>query len=298
MLADDKTESAFCIIENGLLSSVSGEKKTNIDNMRKFHNWVKNHLIEFAVKKSSNESLLDLAVGRGGDLNKWKNNQIQYVFGIDNDRKSIFASIRNGDSFDGAIARLRGMNIRKPYVRFNYLSVLDPEVLNKINSLDNNRLYSIVSCQFAFHYFTKDPETLNHTINLISSKLKPNGYFIATFTNGELIKENIKNGNVILPSLVIKSGKVSNSYIFEMKSKDSETSNTPNYFELIDQSVEYITSIDTIINTAKNYNLEFIMNKNFNELYAEFKQTKNFRPLGFQEMLISFLNTTLVLKKN
>ena len=126
----EREDAAMCIIKHGYLSNVTGNTHASIDNMRKFHNWIKLNLIQMAVSICGNDTLLDLSVGRGGDLNKWVTAGINTVTGIDIDRNSIFSSIRNGDNFDGAIARLRNMRIRKPYVKFSALSVLDPEAVS------------------------------------------------------------------------------------------------------------------------------------------------------------------------
>lgn len=290
---DDKEDIAICIIKNGFLSNVTGDVNTTIDNMRKFHNWIKNRLIQIAVSIVGNDTLLDLSVGRGGDLNKWKSNGIDFVTGIDIDRSSIFNSISRGDKFDGAIARLKNMHIRKPFVKFYCLSVLDPAVLNKLNSVDKYIKYSIVSCQFAFHYFTENNLTLNHTFNLISQKLKPDGIFIATFSNGEHIKNNLKNGNIKFGGLDIKKINF-NSYSFMLNVNDNKNIN---YFEIIDENREYFTIINNIIDIAKNNNLEVVKIIDFYDWYKEYKSSKQFIMLTFQEMLISFLNTSIIMKK-
>jgi len=68
--------------------------------MRDFHNWIKSDLIKrFAYKAGS---LLDLAVGRAGDLNKWKKSKIQRVVGIDISKEFI-------EGPEGAIERYNKM---------------------------------------------------------------------------------------------------------------------------------------------------------------------------------------------
>ena len=290
----EREDVAICIIRNGFLSNITAGKKTNIDSMRKFHNWIKYNLIQNAVELSNKDCLLDLSVGRGGDLNKWKTNGIEYVTGIDIDRDSIFASVQRGDKFDGAIARLKNMRIRKPFVRFYNLSVLDPNVLDKLNFLDRHRNYSIVSCQFAFHYFTENNITLNHTLGLISNKLKPGGIFIATFSNGDYIKNNLKMDNIDFGSLKLKKLN-GNAYSFMLNAMN-ETSGI-NYFELIDTNREYYANIDNMVNLAKSNGLELIQIKDFYGWYKDYKKSQQFNKLDFQEMLISFLNISIILKK-
>lgn len=291
VMVSEKEDIAQCMIDSGLLGTIGGDKKTNIDNMRKFHNWVKSELIKQAVSMSNNESLLDLSVGRGGDILKWKNAGIDFVTGIDIDKPSIFSSVERGGEFDGAIARLRQMRIRKPYIRFHQLSVLDPYVLEKLNRLDNNRKYSIVSCQFAFHFFTETNMSLVHTLRLIESKLKPNGIFIATFSDGNKIEKNI---TVDLPSLQIK--KLSTNSYSLMLNAEQQQERGANYFQIIDKNKEFISKIDEIKIQAQQLGLTLIQTKDFYNWYNDYKKDPRFKNLDFQEMLISFLNTSVIFK--
>ena len=66
-------------------------KKSSISSMRSFHNFIKKHLLYVIVQliHSKQINLLDIAVGRGGDLAKWNKNNIKYVFGFDKSEKSI-----------------------------------------------------------------------------------------------------------------------------------------------------------------------------------------------------------------
>jgi mRNA (guanine-N7-)-methyltransferase len=51
--------------------------------MRRFHNNVKRQLYDKYTKNIY--KLLDLACGKGGDLDKWVSNNIKYVVGYDID---------------------------------------------------------------------------------------------------------------------------------------------------------------------------------------------------------------------
>lgn len=74
--------------------------KSQTQNLRDFHNKVvKKMLIEYTSDKSPKPLLLDLAVGKAGDLNKWINSKIHGVLGIDLSKDNIYNKI------DGACAR-------------------------------------------------------------------------------------------------------------------------------------------------------------------------------------------------
>ena len=58
--------------------------------LRNFHNlYIKNKLISIVSSKSSRTTLLDLAVGKGGDLPKWIRNNIFALLGIDISKDNI-----------------------------------------------------------------------------------------------------------------------------------------------------------------------------------------------------------------
>ena len=185
----------YCLVKYGKIQNfIITNKSNNIDNLRKFHNYIKQTLIVNYCMKINAKNLLDIACGRGGDLQKWLNNKLnlKYILAFDNHTESIYSSINKGDSYDGAIARFK--NIKKhyknkiPYINFQHLNILDPTILQKLNSIDSNKLYDVVSCQFALHYFSKTDFTLNNVLNIVSLKLRKGGIFIGTATDGDLIK--------------------------------------------------------------------------------------------------------------
>lgn len=63
------------------------EITNNFTNMRKFHNWIKRKMYNKYTRGISN--LLELAVGKSGDLDKWYKNKITNVVGYDIDQDSI-----------------------------------------------------------------------------------------------------------------------------------------------------------------------------------------------------------------
>ena len=62
----------------------------SLEGLRKFHNWIKSQLIFEAQRKTKGDCLLDIAVGRGGDIMKWNKAKLKYVTGFDIDSKSIY----------------------------------------------------------------------------------------------------------------------------------------------------------------------------------------------------------------
>ena len=258
----------------------------SLEGLRKFHNWIKTQLIFEAQKKTNGECLLDVAVGRGGDLMKWSKARLKYVTGFDIDNRGIYEK----NKFDGAIKRYNSMKhlANMPRCYFWNISAIDPFALNIINGKDNNKIYDIVSCQFSFHYFVND---IDITLNIISKKLKTNGYFIGTAADGDVIYSllSLNNGNFENDTLCLKRTESEGMYSFELKSVKSSRET---YFEYRGASIEYFLHKEHLIEKCKNHGLELIKINNFTEIY----DTYHF-DLTEKEQMCSFLNFSFIFKK-
>ena len=313
-MLSDKTlhENIECILNTGQIQNFIIENdNSNIDNLRKFHNYIKKQLIIQNSKNINANNLLDIASGRGGDMFKWRTAGLQSVFAFDNHKESVEISkdrlkeqllfenkellkLENKQKYiqktkNNPNFKLYDLkNYKKlPNIKYFNLNILQSNIIQKINNLDNNEKYDIISCQFAFHYFSKNIETLNQILSIISSKLKPGGVFVGTATDGDKIKKILKINDVDIPLLTLLNVN-EYSYIFNIKSKNSVRKT---YFELQGESLEYYLQKKQLITIAKKYNLELIEIKTFNEWYD-----KSFN-LSPYEMIISFLNFSFVFKK-
>ena len=92
--------------------------QSSIINLRVFHNWVKNELyknVAFDIKQNSDNntlSILELAVGRAGDLYKWIGINATEVIGVDIDDKSIFGQdLRRKRNSFGEMERTVGFSL-------------------------------------------------------------------------------------------------------------------------------------------------------------------------------------------
>ena len=291
-----------CIISLGKIHNFIIQKKSlQIENLRKFHNFIKFNIILDACKRTNAKNLLDIACGRGGDLQKWiNNNNLQYILAFDSHKESIFSSIKKGDNFDGAIARFQNIKQsfrgKMPYIVFKNLSILDNKILEKLNSIDSNKKYDVVSCQFALHYFCENNNILNNVLSVISTKLKKDGLFIGTATDGDLINKILNNGNVNIPLLSLLK-KDFNNYLFYIQTEKSKVLTRQNYFELQGVSSEFYLFKENLKNIALHNNLQLIQLKSFYEWYQIYKKTKGFQELTIYEMVISFLNFSFMFKK-
>ena len=290
-----------CIITYGKIKNFIITNRTNdITNLRRFHNNIKSKLIFEYCQKADAKKLLDIACGRGGDLQKWLNRNLKltYIFAFDNHKQSIYSSIKKGGEFDGAIARFINIKndyklkkIRMPFIQFSNLNILDHNILTELNKLDQNKIYDIVSCQFALHYFCENDIILNNVLNLISKKLNKGGYFIGTATDGDLVNNILNHGNVNIPLLQLIKKSI-NNYLFYINVESSNSSK--NYFEIQGISNEFFLFKEKLKNLAIKNNLILIEYKSFYEYY---KSSNTIVPLSVYEMIISFLNFSFVFQK-
>ena len=229
-------------------------KKSSISSMRSFHNFIKKHLLSVIVQlihsnlsHSKQINLLDIAVGRGGDMFKWNEVGIKNVFGFDKNE----ASINSINPFDqGAKERLR-LNPLKTNIHYEVGDAMNPspELFNHIDEFNLKFPINIISCQFAMHYFFKSEGYLDIIFKVFTRFLKPGGYFFGTTIDGNKIKENLKIKNTLFE---INKTKVENEYTFKI----NDTFDKGNYFNSTGESTEYFVDFNKLISIAAKYNLK------------------------------------------
>jgi mRNA (guanine-N7-)-methyltransferase len=231
---------------------------STIIEMRNFHNFIKRTLLVNISEKLYRENrkpvnLVDIAVGRGGDLAKWKDARIKHVFGFDISSEAI-NSINPFNQ--GAKERYR-LSKGMPDVIFEVGDATNPtqDLLKKLYDFRNTYSVQIVSCQFALHYFVGNEKQLRNVLQLVSNVLTSGGYFVGTTTDGKKIKKS--KGNSLFE---IKQKQKNYSF------KINDTIDQGNYFNTIPESIEYYTDFKKLNRLASEYNL-VPDNTNFFEKY-------------------------------
>jgi hypothetical protein len=187
--------------------------------LRDFHNlYVKNKLITSVANR--NDTLIDYAVGKAGDLSKWFNAGLSFVFGVDISHDNIH------NRLDGACARyLRdratrkntpaalfvngdsGLNIRngeafktqkdKEIVQAVFgngpkdVKFLGQGVYNQYGA--GAKGFNISSCQFALHYFLETKASMHRFLRNLTECTAVNGYFIGTCFDGKTIFQLLRD---------------------------------------------------------------------------------------------------------
>ena len=222
-------------------------KNSTISSMRGFHNFIKETLIINIANyfKPNSVSLLDIAVGRGGDMFKWSNAGISNVYGFDKSDTSI-NSINPFDQ--GAKERYSKSkkNISCSDIVYNVGDAVQPtvELMKSIVAfMDNHGLikntnpgFEIISCQFAMHYFFKSKIELENVFQAFIPLLKKGGYFIGTTVNGANINKLSSPYKTQL--LEITKSKPKKDFGSKYTFKINDSVDQGNYFNTIDASVE------------------------------------------------------------
>lgn len=280
------------------MSGHKERKESSIYNLRVFHNWIKRELITQAANhlrenyNIQNPKLLDLAVGKGGDIGKFLDNHVTNMIGFDIDNGSIMEAKKRYE-------QMKRENMKKGGAPLNYrfyvIDLSKKENLPEINILIRGMKFDIVSCQFAIHYFFKNEDSLENLIKIAGSYINKNGFFIGTTVNGDMLKKIFVNTKIIETDL-FKIENMStqldqdygNKYLVSLGSKDDK-----GHYFVGKPSEEYLVSLEILKKVCSKYNLMYIGSINFDEWYSSY----NKETLSPNEKEYSFLNFSFVFMK-
>lgn len=263
---------------------VSGKKLST--SLRDFHNlYVKKKLIQSVSKP--NDTLIDYAVGMGGDFSKWIDSRLKFVFGIDIMRDNI------ENRLNGACARY--LNNKKRYARMpsalfvignSSVNIRDTEgILTDKGKQITNAVFGkgakdvgalgkgvhkhygigsdgfdIASIQFALHYMFENTNTLNNFLRNVSETTKVGGYFIGTCYDGKRVfdKLNTKKQNEGIESHEddVKMWSIVKRY--SESSFDADSSSLGYGIDIFMESIgkvfrEYLVNFDYLERLMSNY---------------------------------------------
>ena len=276
----------------------SGEE-TMTRSLRDFHNlYVKRKLI--LSVSNPDQTLIDLAVGKAGDMPKWIAAKLSFVFGVDVSKDNI------ENRMDGACARY--LNYRKKYKRMPYALFVNgnsslnirngsglftekgKEIVNAVvgvGAKDEEKLgkgvyrqfgkaekgFDIVSCQFAIHYFFENLSSLKNFLINVTQNLQVGGHFIGTSYDGKKIfaaLQDKEKGESIFKTKDHKK-------IWEIKKQYNDEDFLDNstsvgyaidvYQESINKTFrEYLVNYDYLVRIAENFGLVPLSKEESNRL--------------------------------
>jgi hypothetical protein len=204
------------IVDEGVY--YKGNQANNTQGLRDFHNlFVKKALIMGVCKRG--DTLIDYAVGMGGDLPKWRLARLGFVFGVDISHSNIHNNKRGAcarylnllrDQSAAAIPaclftvgnsalNIRGLAAFPGDVNSKDKKVAnavfgkgpkDPTVIGKAVVAQygvGEGGFQISSCQFALHYFFENKVAFHGFLRNLAECTRDQGYFIGTCYDGRTI---------------------------------------------------------------------------------------------------------------
>jgi len=255
-----------------MFQSKSERAKSYFYNMRRFHNNVKRQLYDKYTKNI--DKLLDLACGKGGDLDKWVSNNIKTVIGYDIDEKSVIEAQR----------RVREYRVQTNTQVEVYVKDLSRNVISGNNDCD------VVTSMFAFHYFFETEDTFNTVMKSIDNNLKVGGYFMGTMFDGESLRKVLKDGDYTLKD----NGEVKFNINVYNPLTDYPFGNRIGVYlkdTVLDVPMdEYVVYFDKFVELMKSRGYGLVDTKMFSELDTTSK-------LNDVEKGVSYLNRYFVFKR-
>jgi len=179
-----------------------------VDEWKQFNNYIKSIIIythcNYIYTDKRKLSILEIGVGRGGDIMKYYYGNIDFLLGIDPSKDGLL------NPSNGAISRYNKFRAGKPrfpkmeFIQgtgnalFNYddqfralngISNDDKIIMEKYFSKDKNKrvLFDRISCQFSIHYMFGSKNNLQNFKQNINDYLKPGGFLIATCFDAEKV---------------------------------------------------------------------------------------------------------------
>lgn len=225
MLCDSSQLPSFKDLDQTVYYNRSGSKSYTIQ-LRNFHNlFVKSTLYESVMTRGC--KLIDYAVGKGGDISKWMNNNPSFVLGIDISKDNIH-NIKDGVCVRYLETKERRRNLfdalfiagdsSKKIMGEEFAIQEDKEdeqksrfVFQQIMALKEKstlygsyiaknygvarNLFDVGSIQFALHYMFKNVDTFHTFMKNCADTIKVGGYFIGTCYDGSKIFNALKDMN-------------------------------------------------------------------------------------------------------
>ncbi len=274
------------IIDDNIYYDRSGTQ-TNTQSLRDFHNrYVKRKLI-VGVSKSG-DTLMDMSVGMGGDLQKWIDAKLSFVFGLDYSKDNIHNRIKGAcarylrmkkkyKSMPGALF-IQGdssKNIKNGNACFSEKGKQIVRAIDGDGTKDEKILgkgvykrfgtgkhgFNIVSNQFSIHYFFKDRNSYYNFVRNLSENCKVGGLCIGTCYDGSKVFRKLQNKKTG-ESIFIKND--NDTKMWDLKKLYTQTTFPDDesslgyavdvYQESINKTfTEYLVNFDFFIRTMENY---------------------------------------------
>lgn len=179
------------------------EKLTEVPGMNAFHNWIKTNMIStYAYQKPT---LLDMTLGRGGDLLKIIAAKVGMCVGVDVDYDGLFgkkdSAFKRYNKFKATMKNVPPMyfinaNAKGLYNVDSQMNIIPNMSANNKTLIETylsgNKKYSVINCQFSLHYFLSDEISWSNFCKNINDHLEDHGYVLFTCFDGRKVYDLLK----------------------------------------------------------------------------------------------------------
>jgi predicted NAD-dependent protein-ADP-ribosyltransferase YbiA (DUF1768 family) len=240
----------------------SEEDQRKVKALHEFHNkYIKEQLLYSSIgKHAPNAMLLDVAVGRGNDMHRWRRIGANFVLGVDATGEccknhdsgayrrlldTIVSSKKRhnplpippmffvvGDSskrlLDGSAGETEEESdiLRALLGRVAPIGPVPPAIQTAIRQYGGSGPLAggadAITCMYALHYFFENTEKLNGLLQNISDNLKIGGYFVGTNFDGKAVFDFLRS----TPQGGSKTGVEGDSLLWEI-TKHYDTDDLP-----------------------------------------------------------------------
>ena len=298
--------------KSGYFASVSPE-------IYKASNAYKRYVIESVFQNNLRNAtwIVDLASGRGADLQRYKRMNVKNVLFVDIDVLAIteliarkYAKLREkfmpkylGGSYHVSDKALTNTNV---FVMIQDLTEPPKTILDAMTQYGiSMKTVDAVVCNFALHYFCDTLIHLKQFITIVSSLVRVGGIFIFTVMNGEIIFEKCADtGNYILSeNNAIKYAIYAQYYEINSKNKIK----LANYGQFIKVKLPFSTeeitkplcNVNYIINEFSKVGFNVELNNNFADKITQFEESNHnyAKKLTPNDKLYASLHTYVSLRK-
>jgi len=231
-------------------------EESRILRMRKFNNFIKSILINLYVKEG--DSILDLASGKGGDLNKW---------GVRKVRSVVFSDVAK-ESVEQSKQRYNERHKGRFSASFHVADLTRVAPKEWEPPLPHEMAFDSVSCQFALHYCFESQAQCRRFVKNAAQRLKPGGFFFGcTPWSEEIIRRyrlaKKKNSN--------EFGNAIYKIRFEEMAEEIPTFGAKYHFKLEEQVdiAEFLVYFPVLEMICKEQGLKLILRKPFRDFFTE-----------------------------
>jgi hypothetical protein len=277
------------------LKNLNNKDDIYFKNMRRFHNKIKEGLYNKHIKNS--DSLLELCVGKGGDLHKWLYNNVKYVGGYDISEKNLHECNErykhaNNNSLHANFYKLDLRNDNSAFIIQNHLTS---------NNHDTHGIthYSSVCCHFAIHYFFESKTTFDNLINILDTCMSENATFMVTYMDAKNVNKLFQQSEK--ESQIVYKEDNGNIVYFLKKTLTENKSAFGNKLKIFLDGNNILNETSDEFLVDSTFLIDYLQSKGYTCIESDYfknnPQYKNYN-LNEYEKTISSLNMYSIFKKN